>query len=113
MPVVRCPQGDNGLCFRPDGSTPVPTVLVSQGEISLLSHSLTTQLFPDGIKVDSSRALLVGEYSDEAFKDEIYDSVFQPEPSRLQLAIQETMGDDDGILVLCSCGHVFQAPVNP
>lgn len=108
MAVVPCRHKDGGLCNEPD---PVgragATVLVTQGNLSLLSEPLADQLFPEGIDLKEEKFVTEINMSQEAFMAEVFKSVFSPEPSNLQRSMVSAIGQGDGVIVLCDCDHMY------
>lgn len=108
MAVVPCRHNDGGLCNEPDPlGRAGATVLVSQGNLSLLSEPLAGQLFPEGVRLEAERFVTEINMSQEKFMQEVFESVFSPEPSNLQRTMVRAIGQDDGVIVLCDCDHMY------
>ena len=107
MPVIQCPMGDNGICQQPGPSEQAPAAVVTEGNISLLSQSLVNRLFPDGLPLNPEQAFQIEGITKDKYMTEILDSIFRPDLSKLQQTLMSTIGDSDGVLVPCSCGHLF------
>lgn len=117
VPSVPCPQHDGGLCNVPD-----PAVLISDGEFSLIRAKTVPQLYPD----IESRIPQEVQLRESIHYNEIVKSVaesltpaaaiagtddvdeYGPRPSGHILdAVASAVGSSSGILVNCSCGHLF------
>jgi hypothetical protein len=118
MTSVSCPQQDGGLCNVPD-----PAVVISDGEFSLIRSSALLHLYPN-IESRSPREVRLEEgihYNEivrsvaESLKPEVatagygeagnYES--QSAATRILEAVASAVGSNNGILVNCSCGHVW------
>lgn len=107
MAVVPCRRNDGGLCKEPDLADSAPAALVMEGNISLVSQPLINRLFPDGFELESGNGVFLAEMSDEQYTANVYEAMFTPDRTPLQYALLEAIGDDDGVLVACDCGHRY------
>jgi hypothetical protein len=105
MAAIPCRLNDGGLCHDPNQARSTPTVLVTEGNISLLSQPMVNRIFPEGLQLEPSDSRALLEVPDERFVADMIDSVLLPEVSQLQIAVMDAIGQDDGVIVSCSCGH--------
>lgn len=115
---VSCPQGDGGLCNVPD-----PAVMVADGEFSLVGAKAARLLYPD---IDSREAEQVHLTESVNYRELVQNvaRALAPEPAvagfgesddyqrragdRMLEAVASAVGSTNGILVSCSCGHLFK-----
>ncbi|WP_405761848.1 hypothetical protein [Streptomyces sp. NBC_00045] len=108
MAVVPCRHNDGGLCNEPDSvGSAGATVLVTQGNLSLLSQPLVDQLFPEGIHLKEDRFVTELTMPQDVFMAEVFQSIFSPEQSKLQRDVVREIGEGDGVIVLCDCDHMY------
>lgn len=117
MTSVPCPQNDGGLCNVPD-----PAVLISDGEFSLIRAKAVLRLYPD-IESRTPRQVELQESIHYAELVQSVAKVLTPAPAvagfgeaedyqqqlatRTLDAVASAVGSTNGILVNCSCGHLF------
>ncbi|GAA3010952.1 hypothetical protein [Streptomyces fulvorobeus] len=108
MAVVPCRHNDGGLCTEPDSVVSAgATVLVKQGNLSLLSQPLAALLFPEGIQLKTDRFATEIKMPREVFMAEVFESIFSPEESSLQRELVRAIGTGDGVIVHCDCDHIY------
>ena len=114
---VPCPQKDGGLCNVPD-----PAVVISDGEFSLIRAKAVRRIYPN-IESRTPRKVRLQE---PIHYDELVRSVVESLASEVTIAdsgeaegyepqfgahildaVASAVGADNGILVNCSCGHIF------
>jgi hypothetical protein len=115
---VSCPQGDGGLCAVPD-----PAVMVADGEFSLVGAKAVRLLYPD---IDSREPERIHLTESVDYRELVQNvaRILAPEPAvagfgeaddhqrqagaRMLEAVASAVGSTSGILVHCSCGHLFK-----
>ena len=118
MTSVPCPQQDGGLCNVPD-----PAVVVADGEFSLIRSKALRSLFP-GIEQSTPREVYLEEpihyheivqsvaksltpEVETAGYGEAEDYESRSAATRILEVVARAVGSNNGILVNCSCGHIF------
>lgn len=114
---VPCPQKDGGLCNVPD-----PAVVISDGEFSLIRAKAVRRLYPniesrtprevhlpESIRYDELVHSVARSLTPEAAiagsgEAEDYEGQFN---ARILDTVASAVGFSNGILVNCSCGHMF------
>jgi hypothetical protein len=118
MTSVPCPQQDGGLCNVPD-----PAVLITDGEFSLIRSKALLRLYPSiesripqevylGERIhyqeiiQSVAKILTPEVATAGY-GEVEDYESRSAATRILETVSTAVGSHDGILVNCSCGHIF------
>lgn len=117
MASVPCPQKDNGICNIPD-----PAVVISHGEFSLIRAKTVRRLYPDlnlrvAHRVHLASTINYNELVLHVAKsltpqtaiagETDFDEVESYESAHLLETVSAAVGSRNGVIVNCSCGHVF------
>ncbi len=102
MQTFACPHGD-GSCSAPD-----PAVVVTRGLLSLVRTDVLDRLLTEMVLVEQ---LLPIELSYDEVRELAVEQLQSPR-DEAEL-VENEMSTDDGIIVQCSCGHIWLWPTAP